>query len=176
MMLRPVSIILLVIILFEAGGLAVGIQVRQWIHKAAVAVIMDTGSRPEQIVRMEMSIAAFDRIKIHEREFRLNGEMYDVVWRETDGTDYIIYCFRDAEEEKMIAKFLRFLSNSTSDESTTAQRQGTPVLPGFVFTIPEADSPNLIFVALTIIPLPSPPVPHAGESSIDPPPPRCSPV
>lgn len=176
MMRRLVPILLLIVVLFEAGGLVFGVQVRQWIHKLSIAVIMDTGKLPTNIVRMQMSIAEFDRIKVHEREFRLNDEMYDVVWRETSGPDYIIYCFRDAEEEKMIAKFLRFLSNSTSEEKSIAHRQGTPVAPGFVFAVPGTVAFSTPLEVRSIIPLPPSPARIEGDSTIDTPPPRASAV
>lgn len=176
MMRRPVSILLLVVLLFEAGGLVFGVRVRQWIHKFSIAVIMDTGKLPTKIVRMQMSIAEFDRIKVHEREFRLNDEMYDVVWRETIGPDYIIYCFRDAEEEKMIAKFLRFLSNSTSEEKSIAHRYGTPVSPGFILSIPLTVDASIPLSLLTVAPWPTSPAAIDEESAIDTPPPRTVPV
>lgn len=176
MIRRSVSILLLIIVLFEAGGLGFGVQVRQWVHKISISVIMDAGTLPTKIVRMQMSIAEFDRIKVHEREFRLNDEMYDVVWRETAGPDYIIYCFRDAEEEKMIAKFLRFLSNSTSEEKSIAHRHGTPVVPGFVLSIPLTVDASIPLSLLTMAPWPTSPAAIEVESVIDTPPPRTVPV
>lgn len=132
-----ISISLLVIFLFEAGGMIFGFHVRQWIHKVSIAVIMDTEDVPAEILTMRMSRKEFDRIKIHEREFRLNNEMYDVVWRETNGDEYIIYCFRDAAEEKMVAKFLRFLANGTNENTSAASAIMNSILIGFTLFTPQ---------------------------------------
>jgi hypothetical protein len=134
---KNISIALLVIFLFEAGGMIFGFHVRQWIHKVSIAVITDTEDVPAEILTMRMSRKEFDRIKIHEREFRLNNEMYDVVWRETKGDEYIIYCFRDAAEEKMIAKFLRFLANGTNENTSAASAIMNSIVSGFTLFTPE---------------------------------------
>jgi hypothetical protein len=136
-MRKSISITLLILFGFEAGGMIFGLQVRQWIHKVSITMIMDTERIPASILTMRMSRKEFDRIKIHEREFRLNNEMYDVVWRETEGDDYIIYCFRDAAEEKMAAKLLRFLANGTTETPSTAVAVSNSILIGFFLSTPE---------------------------------------
>jgi hypothetical protein len=129
--------VILFVFVVEAGGMVFGLQVRQWIHKVSIAVIMDSGERPAEILTMRMKISFFDQVKIHEREFKLGDEMYDVVWRETENDEYIIYCFRDAAEEKMAAKFLRFLANGTNDNENTATQVMQSMLIGFFLTVPE---------------------------------------
>lgn len=136
-MRKTVSIAVLLVILFDAGGMIFGLQIRQWIHKAAIAAIMNSENLSTEILTIRLSKSQFDQIKIHEREFKLHGQMYDIVWRESDGGDLILYCYRDIAEEKMIAKFLGFLANKTKENTPAATVQEGSAVFGFVLSLPE---------------------------------------
>lgn len=137
MLKKYISISLIAIFLFDAGGMIFGLQVRQWIHKVAVATIIHSKNIAPQIQKIRISKKKFDEIKIHEREFRLNGGMYDIVWREAEGDDFVLFCYRDISEEKMVAKFLGFLANKTKDNSTANYIYSHSIPTGFIFFTPE---------------------------------------
>lgn len=169
---KIISIILLLVFIVEAGGMIFGLQVRQWVHKASIAMITDSGRRPTEIRTIRMKIAFFDQVKIHEREFRLGDEMYDVVWRVTEHDEYVLYCFRDAEEEKLAAKFLRFLANGTIENDAATAQTVQSISIGFFLTVPDH--------GYTAAPLPEqeqiPQITfcswYSQNSCIEPPPPR----
>lgn len=137
---------MLFLLAFDSGGFIVGVQLRQWIHKAVVAAIHRPEALTGEILSFRISKNRFDEIKIHEREFRLEGRMYDIIWKETNGEELVIYCYRDKAEEKLIAKILGYLANKTKNNipATETTIQSHPY--GLVITVPEYVN--------TILPLP----------------------
>lgn len=53
---------------------------------------------------------------IEENEFRLNGEMYDVIKQSEDEEYYYFYCYHDIKEEKITEEYYKKSENSTSED------------------------------------------------------------
>jgi uncharacterized protein (DUF2235 family) len=134
---KSISILLLVVFMFDAGGMIFGLQVRQWIHKIAVAAIIEADSFRGDIITIRMSAEEFRKVKVHDREFKLHDDMYDVVWSETVNDQLVLYCIRDNAEENMVAEFLGFMAKSTNEKASTSVSLVQSVLIGFIFFTPE---------------------------------------
>lgn len=52
--------------------------------------------------------------RIHKREFRLNGSMYDVVREIHNGSFIYFYCINDSKEEALIKEFRKRIEDNTS--------------------------------------------------------------
>jgi len=92
---------------------------------------------------------------IHSREFKYKGDMYDIVKKEEDDKQLIVYCINDTKEKKLEVEFDRAVHKNSSDDK---QRPTTinynfvfisePVVPGLlveelelVFPVPEVVDP-----------------------------------
>lgn len=54
---------------------------------------------------------------IHSREFKYNGDMYDIVKKEETDKELIVYCINDTKEKKLEEEFeKRVHKNSTEDK------------------------------------------------------------
>jgi len=107
MIRKHVSRIILLVILFNIGGYYIWFGVLNYnIHKEIEQTIRN-GLKDEELILIEISgNHTSDIIWIEQnKEFRLNGEMYDVVRiiKKYDRISY--YCINDSREEKLIANF-----------------------------------------------------------------------
>jgi hypothetical protein len=53
---------------------------------------------------------------IHSREFKYNGDMYDIVKKEEDDKQLIVYCINDTKEKKLEVEFDRAVHKNSSDD------------------------------------------------------------
>lgn len=52
---------------------------------------------------------------IHSREFKYNGEMYDVVKKEEDDKQVILYCINDKKEKNLEEEFEKVVNKNSSE-------------------------------------------------------------
>ncbi len=75
----------------------------------------------DKLELIEVSIKDLDSgcsglVFIHEREFRLNGKMYDIVRKESCADSVRFYVVNDTLEEKLIESFTSYIKDSFGDE------------------------------------------------------------
>ncbi len=163
---------LLAAVIFNAGAYLFGLSARQWLHKFAVESLMDSGKLSSETTIIRMTRSQFDEIKIHEREFRLNNEMYDVLYKTESNDTLTLYCFRDVKEENLIIEFLGFIAEHTNENSASSTLISRAVMFGFALFFPEYHNSNYLFAEADLIPLPFPSKTLAGLQSVETPPPR----
>ena len=123
--------------MFDAGGFIFGWHVRQWVHKIVTDSIIHSGSFSADLTVIHLTKEQFNNIKIHEREFRLHGEMFDVVWKVENRNELTLYCYRDNAEENLIAEFIGFLANKTNEHNSSKNGLLQSICIGFMFFTPE---------------------------------------
>jgi hypothetical protein len=52
---------------------------------------------------------------IHSREFKYNGEMYDVVKKEENDKQFFLYCINDKKEEKLEEEFAKKVQDNSAN-------------------------------------------------------------
>lgn len=66
---------------------------------------------------------------IHSREFKYNGDMYDIVKKEATDDQLIIYCINDTKEKNLEAEFeKRVHKNSLEDKNLPANKNIVNIL------------------------------------------------
>ena len=123
--------------MFDAGGFIFGWHVRQWIHTIVIDSIIHSGTFSSDLTIIRLTQEQFDGVKIHDREFKINDAMYDVVWIERNGNDLTLYSFRYTGEENLIVEFMGFIAKKTSEGNSAMNVSMQSLLVGFVFFAPE---------------------------------------
>ncbi len=74
----------------------------------------------ELIVLNKNDLAAgkINYVRIHEREFKLDGKLYDVVRKEENDENIFFYCINDKREEELVSSFLKLIVNNLNNETT----------------------------------------------------------
>ena len=86
---------------------------------------------------------------IHSREFRYNGDMYDIVKKEENENQLILYCINDTKEKKLEEEFEKRVHQNTSEnkqrpsannqfnillsEAVQQEKIGTVLMPEYIF-------------------------------------------
>jgi hypothetical protein len=86
---------------------------------------------------------------IHSREFRYNGDMYDIVKKEENETQLIVYCINDTKEKRFEDEFEKRVHQNTSEnkqrpsanfqinillsEAVQNENMSTELLPEYIF-------------------------------------------
>lgn len=122
-----------------------GWHVRQWIHSIVVESIIHSETFSAELQIFQLTFEEFERIKIHEHEFALQGEMFDIVWKESNGNTLTLYCYRDTDEEHLIMEFIGLLADKTTTHSTSTTASVHSFLFGFILFSPERSIPFASF-------------------------------
>ena len=64
----------------------------------------------------------------NEKEFGMNGRMYDVVKIERQMDNYIIYCFNDFKEELLVSNFKKIIERKSEHRSLVTGNQNLTIL------------------------------------------------
>ncbi len=119
-----VSILLSVLLIFNSLGYVVFYnQVRYQIRSAMHTEIKrGTKSPSVQVVKVYLSDIAEGKIKfkrIEENEFRLNGQMYDIVKEVKNDDCLTFYCILDIKESALEALFASLTENHSASGNTS---------------------------------------------------------
>jgi c-di-AMP phosphodiesterase-like protein len=106
-MRKPLSILLTLIFLFNSGGYYLWYTVQQKKITEDVEQQIRKGLNREDLTLVVVSLSGENRVNWIKpfKEFRLNGEMYDVVCSKTEGQNKYYYCIIDSKEKQLIANF-----------------------------------------------------------------------
>jgi hypothetical protein len=108
-MRKPLSLLLTLIFLFNIGGYYLWFTVQQKKINEAVELQIRNGLKKEDLTLVIVPQNDENRVTWIKpaKEFRLNGEMYDVVFSKTEGQSNYYYCIIDSKEKQLIANFHR---------------------------------------------------------------------
>jgi len=86
---------------------------------------------------------------IHSREFKYNGDMYDIVKNEENENQLILYCINDTKEKKLEEEFEKRVHQNSSEnkqrpsanyqinillsEAVQHEKLGTELMPEYIF-------------------------------------------
>ena len=82
---------------------------------------------------------------IHSREFKYNGDMYDIVKKKETETELIIYCINDTKEKKLEEEFEKKVHRNSLEDK---QRPATSNL-NFISILEPAQSENPVSATLS---------------------------
>jgi hypothetical protein len=102
---KAIAAFMLLIVLFNAMGYHVLFQVNRYLIRKEMRAV--TAAKPRKVVVLEIRNASSDPDfqRIHSREFRYKGRMYDIVREVKKGGVTTFYCLRDTKEENLLAGF-----------------------------------------------------------------------
>lgn len=107
-MRSAISILLLLLMLFQTAGHLFIFKIQQYEIRREIKQRLKAGVPETELVLLKIlktlekkSNPAFQRI--HEREFRYDGNMYDIIRQETHGDTTWYYCLSDEKETQLFA-------------------------------------------------------------------------
>lgn len=78
-------------------------------HKSSIRKSIEESFDKEELILFEFSHQEIKKLDWeHEREFKYQGNMYDVVQREQHGNKHFLWCYKDDKEKKLKEKSLIF--------------------------------------------------------------------
>jgi hypothetical protein len=134
-----ISIILLTLIVFHFNGQIIVFKIFEYRIKKEVKTRIKMGVPEKELTLLKIPKSleenpGNDFKRIHDKEFRYKGEMYDIVSKaEKDDTTYF-YCIHDEEETKLFANLDRLIQNEFNDpEKKKELTNYTNLLNSFYF-------------------------------------------
>jgi len=120
-MKRITSILILSLFIYNSiGFLAIHPFISMY-YKYVGIQRADMPSKEEMIELMIFNIEDIENNKIdfrwiHSREFKYNGDMYDIVKKEEDDKQLFVYCINDTKEKKLEVEFDRAIHKNSSED------------------------------------------------------------
>jgi hypothetical protein len=174
-MRKAISVAALFFMLFQPAGYLFIFKIQQCVFREEIKQQIKAGVPEEDLVLLKIARTleakpdpAFRRI--HEGEFRYNGEMYDIIRRETHGDTTWYYCLSDEKETQLFAN----LDDLVKRQNTEQQQQLARLLHligslffdsrdevHLVYSAEEIELPNYLFSLKTWADTPPTPPPEA---------------
>ena len=124
---RLLSLLLLGCLLFSSAGCVLLLKLQQYQVRQEVKQRLKAAVPAEELVLLKIArqleqdgSPAFERI--HSREFRYRGQLYDIVRQEAHEDTTWYYCLHDAQETRLFAQ-LEDLTDQELDRTGTRQKQ-----------------------------------------------------
>lgn len=164
-MRKALSILLTFIFLFNIAGYYLWFAVQQKKIKEDVEQQIRKGLSSEDLSVVIVPLNGQNQLKWIKpaKEFRLNGEMYDVVRSKTNGQNKYYYCIIDNKEKKLIANFHRTHTSKKEADKRNKNTLNDRFIPKNYFIINTNYPVNIDYQQLTIalvsniLKIPSPP-------------------
>lgn len=99
-----VAIILFIFVLLQTAGYLFVFKLQQHEIRQEIKRQIKAGVPEDELVLFKLANTAHLSWIIHEREFRSDGVMYDVVRKESDGDTTRYYCLSDEQETQLFAQ------------------------------------------------------------------------
>jgi hypothetical protein len=146
-MRNVISILLLVLALFQAAGHLIIFKIQQYEICKEIKRQIKAGVPEEVLVLLKIPRtleAAPNSIfqRIHEREFRYDDKLYDIVRQETHGDTTWYYCLSDEKETQLFANLDELMKRDMNRNAERRQQIGRLLhLLGSLFFNPHDDAP-----------------------------------
>jgi hypothetical protein len=118
---KTISILLTILFLYSTVGfLAVHPFLSNYYKELGIREVKELADTDEiQIlvfVKSDIQNSKIEFMWIHSDEFKYNGDMYDIVKKEENENQLILYCLNDTKETKLEKNFERELDNNTTNK------------------------------------------------------------
>jgi hypothetical protein len=122
---KTISILLTILFLYSTVGfLAVHFFLSNYYKELGLREVKEIADADAiQILVFDKSDIQNSKIEfmwIHSDEFRYNGDMYDIVKKEENENQLILYCLNDSRETKLEKDFERELDTNTTNKKQNA--------------------------------------------------------
>ena len=172
---KIISILLLILFLFNVSGYFVVFKLRQYNAREEMKTRIKQNLRDEEmeviiIQNSEINSPLSDFCFIEEDEFRYKGNLYDIVRKKTEGSNTVFYCINDKQEEKLFDGLNEHIKRNTDQNTPTKDKSNTltksivkealPEKPDFIAYSVNQHILYFKYNSLTnkqFIPVPSPP-------------------
>jgi hypothetical protein len=118
---KIISILILTFFIYNTFGFLVVHPFLSIYYKSLGLNKAEFPSEKELIERLvfnkeDISSRKINFIWIHSREFKYNGDMYDIVKKEESDEHFILYCINDTKEKKLEEEFEKNLHKSSKED------------------------------------------------------------
>lgn len=123
---KYISVLMLVLIFFHGSLELFILKIFQAQHREEVYKLIDEGLCEQNLVLFKFSNDEFERGLQHiewveEHEFRIEGEMYDIVRKELTADSVYLYCYHDKKESKLYSSILKIFDRLPGDEANNTR-------------------------------------------------------
>lgn len=121
---KYISAIMLFLLILHGSLHLFVLKIFQTQHKEQVYELISSRSYQEDIVLFKFNKYEFDKGLNYiewteENEFRIEGEMYDIVRKEITEDTVYLYCFYDREESNLYNSIIKVLNNLIENDRAT---------------------------------------------------------
>ena len=108
---KYISLLMLALIFIHGSVELFILKIFQVQHKEEISKLIDEGLSEDELVLFQFSKDDFEKGLEHiewveEHEFRIGGEMYDIVQKEITADSIYLYCYHDRKESKLYSSIL----------------------------------------------------------------------
>ena len=114
-MIRVGCILLLTLLILQAGGLLVIDKIQQIFHQHEMQLVLDDNNTEFQ--RITLSYSDYHKYKLSNNELSINGDMYDIKSVSMVNNQVILLAVHDHTEEEIIEKINKLLNNTNTRKS-----------------------------------------------------------
>jgi len=119
-------------LLYQAAGYSLEFLILRGFVRNEVHKILEK-LKPKEITTLELTNHEFNNLNwLDEKEFSLNGNLYDVVEIKNSLNKKIIYCYLDKKESKLLSEF------NSENKRETEQHKIKFSLPNIYCNIPQS--------------------------------------
>ncbi len=117
MLRKLISAALISALIFNSAGFLFLFFYAKKLAKEDAERLLKQNPPKELIVNFEFSASDLDKIQwIHEKEFRYQGMMFDVLRKEKIGEKLVVHCINDKKEEKLFDNLTNCVDSQTQDK------------------------------------------------------------
>lgn len=120
---KTISILLAILFLYSTVGfLAVHSFLSNYYKELGIREVEEIADAKADEIQIfvfdksDIQNSKIDFMWIHSDEFKYNGDMYDIVKKEENENQLILYCLNDSKETKLEKDFERELDNNTTNK------------------------------------------------------------
>jgi len=132
---RPISSLFLasILIINTVGFLAI-YSISKHLHHLHIDADLAQSVKCKEYVNFRVTHSEFEHFSWRrpQKEFELNGELYDIVQMEHSHDSVTMLCYKDDHEKKLDASLKKAMGEQNSDKSRSKTSLRTPLLQVFI--------------------------------------------
>jgi hypothetical protein len=123
---KYVSLLMLVLMFFHGSLELFILKIFQAQHREEINKLIDEDLSEDELVLFNFSKDNFEKGLKHiewveEHEFRIEGEMYDIVRKEITSDSVYLYCYHDKKESKLYSGILKIFDRLPGNEASNTR-------------------------------------------------------
>lgn len=169
-MKKIVTILIVIILVLQTGGVILVLQCQQLLNSINISKLLEEDNA--NFCEINISKTDFEKSKINEDEFYYKNDLYDIKSIINKGGDYKIIAIKDGEETNILERFKKIFVENKNQKNKTSD--SLLKILSFVFVLPKSNAVVIYKIAIENIYNTTTEKPVNKELSVATPPPLYS--